>query len=323
MPTLIKIDNNFSDWLQFLEKANENQLITIAHNPSLANVLQKTFGYIPKYYYLKEEAEVVGVFPGFQIGKKIVSIPHFSYGDAILKNNYTFNYKLINSQFEIRGTKKNSEYFNDEKVFAYINLNQDTDTQFASFKSKLRSQIRKGYSYGVEVFIGKNELLSDFYLIYTKNMLELGSPALPVIFFLNLLDLYKYGESKIVVVKFQNKPVAAGFTLSFMGFNEVCWASSDHKFNKYNFNMVLYWELIKNSIESGNKYFSFGRSSENSNTLKFKLQWGDVIVKQLYFNFSEEQKINIKKFHIISKIWSFLPYKISIILSKFLSGKLY
>jgi serine/alanine adding enzyme len=38
--------------------------------------------------------------------------------------------------------------------------------------------------------------------------------------------------------------------------------------------MLMYWKLLERSIERGQGVFDFGRSSPESNTYRFKKQWG-------------------------------------------------
>jgi len=38
--------------------------------------------------------------------------------------------------------------------------------------------------------------------------------------------------------------------------------------------MLLYWHLLVRAVERGQVFFDFGRSSEESNTYRFKKQWG-------------------------------------------------
>ena len=46
-----------------------------------------------------------------------------------------------------------------------------------SFKSKLRSQIRRPLKAGFTVEVGKSELIDDFYAVFLSNMRDLGSPV--------------------------------------------------------------------------------------------------------------------------------------------------
>jgi hypothetical protein len=38
--------------------------------------------------------------------------------------------------------------------------------------------------------------------------------------------------------------------------------------------MLIYWKILERSIERGQGIFDFGRSSPESNTYRFKKQWG-------------------------------------------------
>lgn len=312
-------------WNSFVNNNKENQIVTIAHNPSLTRILSKTFGYKSRCYFIMEGEDIIGVLPGVDFRNKFVSMPHFSYGGPLSKKKIGKSHinQLLNYQdFDIRSFDILSENYNEEKIICYLNLESSIDKQWTGFKSKLRSQIKKGQKNSPEILHGGNELLSDFYKVYTHNMLRLGSPPLPKLFFKNIFKYYSFGDVHITLVKIDNIAVAAGMTLSYMKFNEVCWASSDYKYNKLNVNMVLYWEMIKYSIQKENTFFSFGRSSKESNTLKFKLQWG-AVVKPIFFNYSNKNLINLKKNTLLPKLWKIQPINSSIFLGKIISKYLY
>ena len=46
----------------------------------------------------------------------------------------------------------------------------------------------------------------------------------------------------------------------------------------------LYWEVLKYSIEQGCTTFDFGRSSKDSNTYRFKKQWGAEAQQLHWYN---------------------------------------
>jgi len=325
----LKLSTSIEDkesWNSFVNNNKENQIVTIAHNPSLTRILSETFGYKSACYFIMEYEDIIGVLPGVYFRNKFVSMPHFSYGGPIYREKIIdkphINELLDYQDYDIRSFDILSEHYNDEKIICYLNLESSIDKQWTGFKSKLRSQIKNGQKKSLEIFHGGNELLSDFYKVYTHNMLRLGSPPLPKIFFENIFKYYSFGDVNITLVKKDNLAVAAGMTLSYMKFNEVCWASSNHKFNKLNVNMVLYWEMIKYSISKENTFFSFGRSSKESRTLKFKLQWG-AVVKPLFFNYSNKRLISLKKNTFLPKLWRIQPTKTSIFFGKIISKYIY
>lgn len=324
MKLIKSINNEF--WNAFLEHEKDHQLITIAHNPCLGPILSKSFGYFSENYLIVDKQEEIGVLPLVSIRKSIVSMPHFSYGgpivDSKIKNNINFRGLIENRSFEIRSFSKFSPFYNSEKITCLLELKDNSVEQWQEFKSKLRNLIKKSEKFNLISKHGKLELLSDFYSIYSRNMLRLGSPPLGKNFFKHLLTDYVYGVVDITVVYFEDIPVATGFTLSYLGFEEVCWASTNPRYNKYNVNMFLYWDLIKTSIKNKNKYFSFGRTTVGSNTHKFKKQWGSIDIP-IYFNFSEKRIKSIKKFTILAKLWKFQPLKTSIFLGKIISKFVY
>ena len=323
---LVNSIDELHSWHTFINTYAQKHVITMAHNPSLINVLSETFGYVPESYLIMKNNILIGILPGVRIGSKYVSVPHFSYGGPVIiddnsKKNQLHRY-FFHQKYEIRSFDVYSDFINDEKVTCYIELPQSIEEQWLALKSKVRSQIRKGESYGLEIAVGGIELVDRFYEIYSKNMHRLGSPPLPKILFNNIFRYYKYGYALVTVIKYNNVPVAAGITMSYMGFNEVCWASSDYMYNKYNVNMVLYWEMIKHSISARNNIFSFGRSSKESNTLKFKLQWNPTVVP-IYFNYSNFPSYNLKKWKCLASIWKKQPLFTSVILGKYISKYVY
>lgn len=317
-------DADNKNWNEYVKISSE--MVTIAHNPSLKIILEESFGFKTSNYLVKKEGKVVGVFPCTKINGKIVSMPHFSYGDLLISSKgdlkKEIRKKLMGSNFEIRSFESFSANVDDSKVVCYLSLKNSEEEQWDFWKSKLRSQIRKGMKNGVEVTIGEREYLNDFYAIYSKNMHNLGSPVLQMGFFENILKFYEYGEVKIFLAKRNGITMAASMVLTYHKFAEVCWASSLREYNTLNPNMLLYWEMIKYALHQELKIFSFGRSSKDSSTLKFKRQWSPS-EKQLYFNFSRPHRFDIKKIKILSKVWSKLPLKVANFLGPRISKNIY
>jgi hypothetical protein len=257
---------------------------------------------------------------------KLISMPHFSYGGPLFKDGYLSKQiqfiKDLSYQYEVRSFSKLSEYYSDKKVGSILGLKQNIEEQWSSIKSKRRSQINSGYRHSPLIKVGKGDLLKDFYKVYSIHMHQLGSPSLPFTFFKNLVSCYEYGEVNIVGVYFNGACVSAGFKLSYMGFEEVCWASTLNEFSQYNFNMLLYWEMIKNSINQKNKYFSFGRSTRGSSNQKFKKQWEPLEI-QLYFNYSKNIKQSIDLQKLFSPIIKCLPLPVVNMTSKKIFKYLY
>ena len=320
-----KINADDELWNGFISKSNE--FITIGHNPSICRVLNRSFGYDANYQVILEEEKIIGVFPSMKDKEKLISIPHFSYGDILLENKKellsTIKSELYGDSYFIRSFQKYGDFFESNKVISFINLHNSEDEQWKHWKSKLRSQIKKGLKNNFVIKNGSSiSLLEDFYSVYTVNMKDLGSPVLPKIFFENLLKFYEYGGLNIVCVYKDSKVVGAGFVIEYQGFSEVCWASTIRYYNKFNVNMVLYWEMIKTQISEKSTIFSFGRSTINFGTYKFKQQWGVQNIP-IFLNKSHSGSNIFRKLDFLKKVWTLLPLKISIILSGLISKKIY
>ncbi len=330
MIRLEKVDsirNWKSEWMDFAKKNQEN--LTIASNPSLRAFFTEYFGYKDHYHFVVDHDEVIGLFPAVCIGGSIVALPHFSY-DGVLVGRDNENVKRLmlgetqvaSKNYELRSFDPMGAFHSDNKVVSWLYLEDTQQKQMAGFKSKLRSQIKKGYKNGLTAVFGGADFLNDFYEVYARNMRDLGSPVLGKSFFSSLIDHLDEGDVEIHLVKNGDRVVGAGFVLSYLNCSEVCWASTLRQFNRLNTNMVLYWSMIERSIELNREVFSFGRSSKNSSTLRFKKQWG-AIEKQLYFNSNQEKKIDIKKAQLLSQIWKRLPYKLTVLLGPPIAKRIY
>src|SRR5207248_5237531 len=81
-------------------------------------------------------------------------------------------------------------------------------------------------------------------------------------------------RSELVVVRFEGRAVAAGLMRHGWGVSEVPSASSLRTDRNTSANMLMYWHLLERAVQRGQSEFDFGRSSPDSNTYRFKKQWG-------------------------------------------------
>jgi FemAB-related protein (PEP-CTERM system-associated) len=104
-------------------------------------------------------------------------------------------------------------------------------------------------------------------------MRDLGSPFYGVGLFREILAAFP-SEAEVCVVRDGARPVAAALLLHGWGVTEVPTASSLKQYNPTCVNMLLYWHLLKRSVERGQRVFDFGRSTPEGPTYRFKKQWG-------------------------------------------------
>jgi hypothetical protein len=325
----INIDRDYNIW-NFIV-INSPDFYTIAHNPSLIEFLSKTFGWKGGSYFIIDDDDIIGVYQhSFPSKNKIVSMPHFSYG-GILRKEEKYSKKqifdMINTNlpksFEIRDFEPYTRFWDDSKIGAFIELEDSVEKQLAVYGANHRSKIKRSYNNGLKVINDiTKKFVEDFYAIYSKNMLRLGSPALPKIFFLNLIDIYKFGEIKVFLAYKDDQVIGGAVILTYNDFVEDCWFSTLSKYNYLYVSYILYWEMIKYSIKNDKKVFSMGRCSKDSSLAFYKRHW-KPIEKQLYFSYSKENKVNIKKMSFLTQLWKFLPETVANIIGPTIAGRIY
>lgn len=159
------------------------------------------------------------------------------------------------------------------KVRMLLNLPDSSEKLMKSFKSKLRSQIRKPIKEGLNPRIGGLELLEDFYDVFSENMRDLGSPVHSKQLMKNVLEEFP-DKAKIVIIYKENKPIACSLIVSFKRILENPWSSALRKYSRHSPNMLLYWAMIEYACDNGYSHFDFGRSTPSEGTYNFKKQWG-------------------------------------------------
>jgi len=201
------------------------------------------------------------------------------------------------------------------KVHMRLRLPADSDTLWKQLKAKVRNQVRKGESNGLTLQWGREDLLSEFYDVFARNMRDLGTPVFGNRLFRALLAADERG-SEFCVVRYQDQPVAAALLIHHDGVTEVPSASSLRQYNHTNANMFMYWNLLSRAVERKQEVFDFGRSTVESNTFKFKQQWGasaEPAVWQYYMRQGSagDMRRDNKKFELFIRMWSRLPVSVT------------
>ena len=161
-----------------------------------------------------------------------------------------------------------------KKVSMILPLPSTSEELMASFKSKLRSQIRKAEKNGLTHELGNGpEFVKQFYQVLSVNMHRLGSPVHSEAWFQAVAQHYG-SNCQIVLVKHENNVIGSGFILFSNDRACIPWASTLAEHNRLAPNMLVYWALLQFVTDHGCKEFDFGRSTFGEGTYKFKQQWG-------------------------------------------------
>lgn len=293
MITITLNDHQPDLWDGYLEA---NSHASVYHRHAFRSVVERTYGHAGCYFLAREGERAVGVLPLFHVksvflGDSLVSLPFCDYGGvladsdaishALLLKGIEQSKKLKCRYLELRQTSEvtmpgegaDAAGVRKDKVRMRLCLPETADALLAGFTAKLRSQIRKPQKEGCTLVIGGEELLDDFYSVFVHNMRDLGSPVHSRKMMLNMLRCY--GEDcRLFVVHHSGRPVACSLTVGFKDTLVNPWASFKRTSQKIAPNMLLYWEMLRYAIESGYRFFDFGRSTRDEGTYRFKAQWG-------------------------------------------------
>lgn len=204
------------------------------------------------------------------------------------------------------------------KVHLRFDLPESTEQLWKDLDSKVRNQIRKGEKNQLDVCWGSTDLLDDFYHVLCHNMRDLGTPVYSFAFFAEILATFP-NEAELCIVKLKGQPVACALLLHGNDVSEVPTASSLREFNATCANMLMYRHLLDRAIARGQRIFDFGRSTLNSNTYKFKLQWGakpHPATWQYYLRDGnpDDTRPENPRYRRMIRIWQKLPVRVTQVL---------
>jgi FemAB-related protein (PEP-CTERM system-associated) len=297
-------------------------------------VIERVFGHQTVYLTARDEGgHIHGVLPlvffsSRLFGRFLVSLPFVNYG-GLLADDARFREALLEQAIE-QAKKLGADHVElrhqdlsdlrwaqkQHKVSMRLDLPGDFDSLWKTFPAKLRNQIHRAEKEGMVFRLGGEDVLEDFYAVFSRNMRDLGTPVYGSEFFAEILRAFPV-KSRIGVVYLNGLPVAAGFLYGFRQALEIPWASSDRRYNRLSPNMLLYRSVLEYACREGFRVFDFGRSSPNSGTYRFKEQWGARPV-QLNWHYwlsnggplPDLSPANVK-FKLAISLWQRLPLFVS------------
>lgn len=321
--------NNANDWSDFIAK----EISPPYHSIEWLQIIKGLFSHESIIVLAKNSnKEIIGGIPltffsSLLFGKFACSIPFVNYGGFI--SNYENVIKALIEKceqlrkerrlkyIEIRTMTPNLEYLCAQKKASMILELPDSDSILEEkIGAKVRAQYKRAEEHEPQFKHGKNELLNDFYKVFSRNMRDLGTPVYPKNFFGEILK-NKNIISEIVIIYIKNKPVSCGFLIKNNDMLEIPWASTIKSANSKNANMWMYRKILSYAISNKYKFFDFGRSTINAGTYKFKKQWG-AEPYQHYWYYLQDQNApapelnpDNKKMKFLIRIWQLMPVWLS------------
>lgn len=280
------LEASTGEWDDFVRSRPEG---TFCHLAAWRKVLADTMGHEPQYLMARgADGAIRGVLPLFHLrsrvfGHRLVSMPFLNYGGPLgdgeavtaLTDRAKAEAERLGAdvlELRTRHAVPSTLQVSDRKVTVVLPLPEDPEELWKSFKSKVRSQIRRPMKEELEPRIGADQL-DPFYQVFAENMRDLGTPVLPKSLFQAIARALPE-EAVFAAVYKDDEPVAGGAGFMFGDEFEITWASSLRAHNRSAPNMLLYWSLMEEMSRRGVGTFNFGRCTPGEGTHRFKLQWG-------------------------------------------------
>ena len=319
-------EDHVRGWDEFVWQQSK---ATFFHLTGWKRVIEQTFGFRPRYLLAERGSRITGILPLFEIsnwiqGKCLVSTPMAVYGGICAEDRESHTALLDAAKrmaqsegvqhLELR--QQQSELFPEfhpNKLYTAFcgELDPNPDEMLRRLPRDTRYMIRKAQKNEMSVERGVQGTPA-FYRLFLQSMHRLGTPALPLRFFENLIGEFKT-LADVLVLSSKLGPVAAVFSFRFRDTILPYYAGASPEAPRLAANNLLYWELMARSAAEGLRKFDFGRSKQGTGAYAFKTQWNMVAQPLDYQMYLVKRKsvpnftpLN-PKFERAANVWSKLP----------------
>jgi serine/alanine adding enzyme len=338
-------DGQENQWDEYVVRHPE---ASIYHLSSWRTVVEKAYG-LETYYLLARTAASVGMAEGsdqngvigilplvhlrhFLFGNHLISMPFVDMGgvladheqaaEALQAEAMAIARRLEVEAVELRYSHppawlETSSPAN-RKVRMLVDLPDNSAQLWQSFRSKLKSQIRKPMKEGLQREIGGGELLNSFYEVFARNMRDLGSPVHSKRLLAEVFACFG-DKARVIIVFTEKKPLAGAIVIGFGKMLANPWSSSDRAYSRLSPNMLLYWSMLEFGCDHGYSICDLGRSTPGQGTYRFKQQWGaremPLHWQRLSLNGGEKgSRPELERFQAATQLWQRMPVALSIFL---------
>jgi FemAB-related protein (PEP-CTERM system-associated) len=306
----------------------------LSRYPTWLRVLEEALGHRPYCLEVREDGKTRGLLPlgyvrSLLFGRFLVSLPYLNYGGPLAEDGPAARLLLdgavpLADRLGVRYLELRNERPAEHpalnarltsKVHMRLRLPASPGKLWDQLPAKVRNQVRKGQKAGLTVAWGGEELLAEFYDVFSRNMRDLGTPVYGRQLFRSALRHFP-GRAELCVVRAGAGPAAAALLLHGRGVTEVPSASSLRRYNPACANMLLYWHLLERAVGRGQAVFDFGRSTVESNTYRFKKQWGaepHPAVWQYYLRAGQvgDMRPDNPRYQRFIRLWQRLPVPVT------------
>lgn len=325
--TFTRVNIDDSDFMAFQEQHASG--LNCGQRHTVLRSIEEAFGYCTTVLLAYADEKIVGALPLTEIhspifGHTLTSTPYMNYGgpltvyldvsEQLIRNSCSAvaESNMKPPKVEVRTMTPDLPLpCSMKKVSMVLRLPDNLDTYRKNLGTKLRAQINKAYEHSPEIRFGKQELLDDFYRVFSINMRDLGTPVYSKSWFRQLL-INDPLRCTLVVGYLNDKAVSCGFLMAAEDMLEIPWASTVKSANPKNINLFMYDHILRFAIKQGFDFFDFGRSTKGASTYRFKKQWGAQPLSHYWYYLNEHDvsdgaNPDNPKYRLMIAIWKKLP----------------
>jgi FemAB-related protein (PEP-CTERM system-associated) len=308
--------------------------IALSYHPRWLGALSRGLSQTPYCLEACAGSTTLGLLPvmfvrSMLFGRFLTGLPYLNYGgvmgeDPVVARRLIDRAVALADELDVRFLELRHERACEHprlvtragsKVHMRVNLPATPGQLWDQLSAKVRNQVRKGTKSELTVVHGGDERLGEFYDVFSQNMRDLGTPVFGRRLFLEIMRQFP-DRAEFCIVRAGTVPVAAALLLHGWGVTEVPSASSLRQYNHTSANMLLYWKLLERAIERGQSVFDFGRSSPESNTYRFKKQWGATPFPAEWQHYvrkgaATDMRPDNPRYERLIRIWQRLPVPIT------------
>ncbi|MBI2847917.1 MAG: GNAT family N-acetyltransferase, partial [Chloroflexi bacterium] len=264
--------------------------------------IAEQYGHRRFYIMAESEGSIAGVLPlvlvkSLLFGKKLLSLPYCEYGGPLtapvadclpqllekagdIARAERADYIEIRGLAPIPGATEILQSFNYVANHRYVtfrlDLNTPPDKIWSSFQGRRRTSIRKAEKQEFDISEARTEAdIRTFYQLYLQTQSRHGTPPHSLGFFLEIWRrFFPPGHLRVVLARYQDKPVS-GIILFSLNKTIMYWSAvSDAAYRNLNAGDLLLWQAIREGCDDEKETFDFGRTREGSTVRMYKEGFG-------------------------------------------------
>ncbi|MCH8851649.1 MAG: FemAB family PEP-CTERM system-associated protein [Planctomycetes bacterium] len=331
------------EWQRYVDRVPSG---TLFHALGWMDAVRSSYPHRPHYLMARNQGDVVGVFPLFEIrsllaGRMLVSVPYAVYGgvlcdhqdvaDALLGQARRVAARVGARYIDIRSSQARWPDLAtiDRYVTFMRDLPQSVDDVLSLFPRKARAEVRRARDKFQLTVRFDDDQIETVWSLYARSMRRLGSPNSPRRFFRFLIDATP-NQHLVSVIYDGRKPVAGLLSFIHGGTVYPYYSGCDHvPATRMGANNYLYMTLMEKAVELGVSTFDFGRTRvDNIGSYNFKKNQGFEPTPLGYQidmpnggplpNLTPSNR----KFHFAQQVWKKLPLALTRPLGSWLSASI-